>query len=190
MAINQEIEYKQLLSEDQYNEIKKAFFSGQKPFTQTNFYIDTPNFELAEQLMALRIRQIDNNYEMTLKVPAKVGLTEYNHETEIVPEEGLHIQPEQLPDDIYSVLQKNNINFKQLDILGSLTTHRIETKIKEGLLVLDHSEYLDTEDYELEFEVENPEIGLKKFQEILKEFNIKSEIPKNKVARFFEAKSK
>lgn len=28
MAINQEIEYKQLLSEDQYNEIKKAFSVG------------------------------------------------------------------------------------------------------------------------------------------------------------------
>ena len=66
----------------------------------------------------------------------------------------------------------------------------METEIDEGLLVLDHSEYLGTEDFELEFEVEQPEEGLKKFQEILQDFNIQSYIPKNKVARFFEVKNK
>lgn len=190
MAINQEIEYKQLLSKEEYTALKKAFFNSQQPFTQTNFYIDTPNFELAEQLMALRIRQIGKEYEMTLKVPAEIGLTEYNNETNIVPEHGQHIHSKQLPEDIFSVLKDADINTEELHVLGALTTHRMETKIEEGLLVLDHSEYLGIEDYELEFEVENPETGLAKFQSILKEFNIKSYVPKNKVQRFFEAKSK
>lgn len=190
MAINQEIEYKQLLSEEEYTALKKAFFNSQQPFTQTNFYIDTPDFELAEQLMALRIRQIGKEYEMTLKVPAEVGLTEYNNETHIVPEHGQHIHSNQLPEDIFSVLKDSDIDTEKLHVLGALTTHRMETEIEEGLLVLDHSEYLGIEDYELEFEVENPETGLAKFQSILKEFNIKSYVPKNKVQRFFEAKSK
>lgn len=140
--------------------------------------------------MALRIREIDDTYEMTLKVPAKVGLTEYNHMTEVVPKQDMHLTPDKLPDPIHSVLQETGIDVTQLYVLGALTTHRMETEIDEGLLVLDHSEYLGTEDFELEFEVEQPEEGLKKFQEILQDFNIQSYIPKNKVARFFEVKNK
>ncbi|MCD8914374.1 CYTH domain-containing protein [Staphylococcus simulans] len=190
MAINQEIEYKQLLTRDEYDALRNEYFNTLKPFTQKNHYIDTPDFALAEHLMALRIREIKDDYEMTLKVPAEVGLTEYNHITTVIPKQDMHLSPDHLPDDILSVLQNAEIDVTQLYVLGALTTHRMETEIEEGLLVLDHSEYLGTEDFELEFEVEQPEAGLKKFQQILQTFNIKSYIPKNKVARFFEAKNK
>ncbi|PTJ48542.1 CYTH domain-containing protein [Staphylococcus simulans] len=190
MTINQEIEYKQLLTHNQYEALRNRYFNTLKPFTQKNHYIDTPDFALAEHLMALRIREIDDTYEMTLKVPAKVGLTEYNHMTEVVPKQDMHLTLDKLPDPIHSVLQETGIDVTQLYVLGALTTHRMETEIDEGLLVLDHSEYLGTEDFELEFEVEQPEEGLKKFQEILQDFNIQSYIPKNKVARFFEVKNK
>lgn len=190
MAINQEIEYKQLLTKSEYNKLKTAYFKDQQPFTQTNHYIDTKDFALANHLMALRIREKDGTYEMTLKVPAEVGLTEYNHETDLLPKQDMKIQPKQLPDSILTILEDHQIDVHGLYVLGALTTHRMETEIAEGLLVLDHSEYLGIEDFELEFEVEDPEIGLKKFQGILKNFDIHSKIPKNKVARFFEEKNK
>ena len=40
---------------------------------------------------------------------------------------------------------------------GSLTTERFEKETDAGLVALDHSLYLDTEDYELEIEVETAE---------------------------------
>lgn len=62
MAINQEIEYKQLLTRDEYDALRNEYFNTLKPFTQKNHYIDTPDFALAEHLMALRIREIKDDY--------------------------------------------------------------------------------------------------------------------------------
>ncbi|MDO5660663.1 MAG: adenylate cyclase, partial [Staphylococcus xylosus] len=42
MATNNEIEFKQLLTEKKYNVIHKTYFNEIEPFKQTNFYIDTP----------------------------------------------------------------------------------------------------------------------------------------------------
>ena len=85
MATNNEIEFKQILNEDVYHQIRNTYFENDKPFTQTNYYIDTNDFKLKKHQSALRIRVKDNQYEMTLKVPAKVGLTEYNHAINISP---------------------------------------------------------------------------------------------------------
>ncbi|WP_145406543.1 CYTH domain-containing protein, partial [Staphylococcus cohnii] len=71
---------------------------------------------------------------------------------------------------------------------GALTTYRMETNYKNELLVLDKSEYLGTEDYELEFEVNQYEEGLTKFNELLQSFNLAHQKPLNKVQRFFERK--
>ncbi|MDN8848966.1 CYTH domain-containing protein, partial [Staphylococcus aureus] len=53
MATNNEIEFKQLLTENQYNVIHKTYFNEIEPFKQTNFYIDTPGFDLKDHKSAL-----------------------------------------------------------------------------------------------------------------------------------------
>ena len=83
MATNNEIEFKQLLSKDHYQAIYDTYFLDTKPFSQTNYYIDTPNFDLKSHHSALRIRIKDDTYEMTLKVPAEIGLMEYNFDTKV-----------------------------------------------------------------------------------------------------------
>ena len=47
---------------------------------------------------------------MTLKVPAEVGLMEYNHATDIKPKMNDSISNSKLPDDI-KILLKNNLMF-------------------------------------------------------------------------------
>ena len=44
----------------------------------------------------MRIRVKDYMFEMTLKVPAEVGLTEYNHSVNIEPELDMSLQLSQL----------------------------------------------------------------------------------------------
>ncbi|MCE5089316.1 CYTH domain-containing protein [Staphylococcus devriesei] len=189
MATNNEIEFKQLLDVHTYEKIKTTYFEGEEPFSQTNYYIDTPDFKLRNHKSALRIRVKNETYEMTLKVPAKVGLTEYNHMVNVVPKVGTTISKANLPSDIKYILDSYGVEDKELNILGALTTIRMETNYKNELLVLDKSEYFDKTDYELEFEVQNYDQGLEKFERLLEKFQLKHETPKNKVQRFFDYKS-
>ncbi|AYX89441.1 CYTH domain-containing protein [Staphylococcus cohnii] len=190
MATNNEIEFKQLLSKDHYQAIYDTYFLDTKPFSQTNYYIDTPNFDLKSHHSALRIRIKDDTYEMTLKVPAEIGLMEYNFDTKVEPKLNMLIKSQDLPQDILNQLLKMDVDVDDLIVLGALTTERIETEIHGNLLVLDKNQYLDFEDFELEYEVNEYNEGLIQFKSILNQFNINHEIPNNKVQRFFNRKHK
>ena len=72
-----EIELKTLLKKDEYNRLKDQF-TGVTPVLQKNYYIDTPDFELREKKVAMRIRTFEDWAELTLKVPQSVGNMEYN----------------------------------------------------------------------------------------------------------------
>lgn len=189
MSTNHEIEFKQILNSTQYETFKKLYFENQVPFTQTNYYIDTPDFKLKQNHSALRIRVKDDSFEMTLKVPAEIGLTEYNHFVSIQPKIGEVVTLSQLPDDIKEHLTHFKVTENELSILGALTTYRLETQYEDELLVLDHSQYLDTEDYELEFEVTDYDAGKSKFLNLLEKHHLSYQKPHNKVQRFFKRKS-
>lgn len=189
MATNHEIEFKQMITASIYNKLQEKYFKDSVLFKQVNYYIDTPDFKLKEHCSALRIRVKDNQYEMTLKTPAKVGLLEYNYIVDIKPEMNLIISNDNLPDDIRQiVVEQFGVKDTTLSILGALTTYRQKTKYKGDLLVLDKSEYFDTTDYELEFEVKDYNQGLQKFQSLLNELNLEHHQPLNKVQRFFKKK--
>lgn len=189
VATNNEIEFKQLLSQSQYQSIYNKYFPEMQPFSQTNYYIDTEQFDLRSHKSALRIRVKDDYYEMTLKVPAEVGLMEYNFETHVIPELNKELVANDLPLEITEQLNKMNVDVNQLVILGALTTSRLEKEVQGNLLVLDKSDYLNYQDYELEYEVEDYDDGLIQFEMILETFDIKHETPENKVQRFFNRKS-
>lgn len=189
MATNHEIEFKQIISASLYVTLQEKYFKNCVLFKQVNYYIDTPDFKLKQHRSALRIRVKDKQFEMTLKTPAEVGLMEYNHIISINPEIDMIIPNDSLPDDIRQILVKQfSVNDQSLSILGALTTYRQETQYQGDLLVLDKSEYLDTTDYELEFEVKDYDQGLQKFQSLLNEWNLEHKQPLNKVQRFFKKK--
>lgn len=188
MATNNEIEFKQLLTATQYDNLKRIYFNQDTPFSQTNHYIDTLDFQLKAQRSALRIRVKDQHNEMTLKVPAAVGLLEYNFDTQIQPEVNAPLLSSQLPQDIKDVLLEMHIDIESLVILGSLTTERLEQELDHNLLVLDKSNYLDTTDYELEYEVQEYNSGLEQFHALLAKHDIDAVTPDNKVQRFFTRK--
>ncbi|XQY92818.1 CYTH domain-containing protein [Metabacillus sp. HB246100] len=186
-----EIEFKNILTREEFYRIKSHFqLREEQFFMQENHYFDTLTFSLKERGSALRIRKKKNGYVITLKEPAPVGILETHQivsETEALKmiECGGLLQGE-----ISERLLQVGISDKDLLYFGTLTTNRAEINYKDGLLVFDHSMYLSTEDYEMEYEVTNEERGKKIFLTLCEELKIPIRDTKNKIRRFYEQKQK
>ncbi|WP_026574547.1 CYTH domain-containing protein [Bacillus sp. UNC438CL73TsuS30] len=189
MFQNIEIEFKNMLTKDEYELLLIKFTAAEsKLITQENHYFDTKDFALKNEQSALRIRQKGQQFEMTLKQPANIGLLETTQKlTEA--EATLAIQEGKLPSGaIKEIISKMDIVFSKLSYFGSLITNRAEMNYKGGILVLDHSLFLNKEDYELEYEVENEQLGQKIFKELLNQYNIPHRKTENKIQRFYNQK--
>ncbi|MFC0271963.1 CYTH domain-containing protein [Metabacillus herbersteinensis] len=184
-----EIEFKNILTKEEFIQLKTHFTLHNSDFSlQENHYFDTPLFSLKNHGAALRIRQKQDNYVLTLKEPADIGLLEThqflsNEEAKYMMKTGL-ILDGPVKDQLVSL----GIAPDQLTYFGSLVTDRAEKKVEEGLIVLDHSRYLSVEDYEVEFEVKEEEAGKQAFLKILKELSIPIRPTKNKIRRFYDQK--
>jgi uncharacterized protein YjbK len=184
-----EIEFKNLLTKVEYENLLKTFNVKEKDIVmQSNHYFDTPEFALKNLGSALRIREKKNNFELTLKQPAAVGLLET---TQLLSAKEFKaaIQQQIFPKGIVQErIEQLKIAFNKIVYFGSLTTKRAEFPYKEGLLVLDHSFYLNKEDYEIEYEVEDFQSGQLVFQGLLKQYEIPIRQTQNKIARFYQQK--
>ncbi|WP_144484376.1 CYTH domain-containing protein [Bacillus pumilus] len=188
MAQEIEIELKQMLMKEEFEQLKQHFQLKDSDFhTQTNYYFDTTQFDIKSQFAALRMREKNGQWVLTLKEPHEIGLLE-THQTIAPPS---NLDDFHLPEgEVAARLDHLNIQKDQIVYFGSLETSRAEKMIEEGLIVLDHSRYLTVEDYELEFEVSDLEIGQAAFSALLQQFQIPVRNTKNKVVRFYEEKMK
>ncbi|GAM16590.1 CYTH domain-containing protein [Mesobacillus selenatarsenatis] len=189
MSQNIEIEFKNILTEEEFHFLQKYFKIEPEQFKkQINHYFDTHSFTLKDYGSALRIREKGSKFEMTLKQPAQQGLLETNQIlTTGQAEEAL--SSGKLPEGEVKDAVENLIkDTEPLQYFGALTTVRAEVEYKDGLLVLDHSYYLNTEDYELEYEVTDETEGYKVFSELLGELKIPHRPTDNKIKRFYTKK--
>ncbi|MGI8385498.1 CYTH domain-containing protein [Robertmurraya sp. P23] len=189
MSQHIEIEFKNMLTKEEYLHLITEFLINETMIdTQINHYFDTEKFQLKELGSALRIREKEGRFELTLKQPLVVGLLETNQElTKDVA--FAMLQGATLPNGIVrEQLEKNDFPINKLQYFGSLTTKRCELQYKGGLLVLDHSLYLLKEDYELEYEVEDPVEGELAFKQLLQTFQIPIRVTENKIKRFYNQK--
>lgn len=187
-----EIEFKNLLTKSEYTALMTHFKAQATTMvTQTNSYLDTPDFQLKEQHCGLRIRTFaTEKNQLTLKSPLPVGLletTDFLSDDETTAILAGHTLPQ---GDVYEALNTRGVAPKDIVCFGSLTTVRLECQYQSGLLVLDHSHYLEQEDYELEFEVTDETRGAIEFKHLLDIFSIKQRPTANKVARFYQALKK
>lgn len=177
-----EIEYKTLLEKAEYLKLL-AVFSDTQPILQTNFYIDTPYWDLKEHRFSLRIRLLSDKGELTLKCPQDVGNMEYNQLLSLDETHQL-INDFQLPEGhIRDLISETNIPISELKIWGHLTTKRYEKEVSFGLMALDENDYNGQKDYELEVEVNDAEEGKISFDYFLKKHSIKFKYASSKVAR-------
>ena len=159
-------------------------------FLQENHYFDTPAFKLKENGSALRIRKKNNEYELTLKQPHADGLLETNENMSILEAEQMFRGEKLNNKTIHSLITEMNIDPQKIQYFGSLTTKRAEIEYEQGLIVLDHSWYLNNEDFELEYEVRNKEAGQKVFIALLENLQIPLRKTENKIKRFYKEKYK
>ena len=181
-----EIELKTLLKKDDYSRLLKQF-TNVTPVLQKNYYIDTPDFQLREKKVAMRIRTFDDSAELTLKVPQNVGNMEFNQKLQLKDAEN-YLKKAELPQGlVVDELTKHCIKSKRWKVLGCLTTLRYEMQTAIGLMALDESQYFDITDYELELEVENHEQGKQDFQQFLEENQISYQKAPSKLVRFVKS---
>jgi uncharacterized protein YjbK len=186
-----EIEFKNMLEPSEFDKAASFLKIGAADFfTQENHYFDTPDFKLKNKKSALRIRMKNGAFEMTLKQPADEGLLETNMQLS-QKDADVCMRTGFIPDGlIKEALAAMDIPADEMEYFGSLSTRRAETDYKGGLMVLDHSSYLNCEDFELEYEVTNSEEGKKEFINFLKHLNIPERKTENKIKRFYSQKLK
>lgn len=174
MATNIEIEAKVLIEEEGFKKVKELYEDyANTAYIQTNYYIDTPNFDLRKNGVGLRIRQFENKYVVTLKTPLSEGLLE---KTETITKEQYKSMRDKniFPDiKIRSFIIMLGFNVEELKILTSLRTERIDVAYDTGLFSMDRNEYSGKVDYELEKESNN----LKGAEEFLIDICTKAGIP-------------
>ncbi|WP_017548041.1 CYTH domain-containing protein [Salinicoccus carnicancri] len=180
-----EIEFKNMLNGQEYGRLEEKYFSGQKPVVQTNFYIDTPDLDMRKNRILLRIRDAEGVQMMTLKEPTEKGVMEYHGEVSGELNFDRDIRPGELPEIIRGELARYDIDTSQLRVYGALSTERRQVTYREGLLVLDRNTFLDEEDFELEYEVDNYDKGETRFLHLLEEAGIERRGEVTKSERFY-----
>lgn len=185
-----EIEFNNLLTKQEFEHLLTAFPFPTEGTEQVNHYFETTHLDLSKKLSALRIREKNNSYTLTLKEPHVEGLLE-THVTLNEVEASDSINKTLVEKDlIVNQLTNLGINLKDLKYFGALTTIRREIKYGDVLLVLDYSTYNRKHDYEFELEAPDYNTGLAQFNSILTQHNITKKETPNKIERFFSSLNK
>lgn len=179
-----EYEKKFLLKRDEFLCLKCNPYCQGKPERQVNFYFDTDDFDYDEKGITCRIREKNGKHKATIK-NHRIGKDGCSEEKTCDAE-----------DENDAVLFKDmGVSFR-----GTLTTDRVTAVPAEGVkIMLDHSTYLETEDFELEVEYDpDSEYKVREVMNILAcHLNISTKelearqfsegvcIPANKSHRFF-----
>lgn len=182
-----EIEYKNIVTKSDFKKLLNAFSIEEAQFKkQINHYFDTKDFQLKKHHSALRIREKNNQYTLTLKQPNQIGLLE-THQLLSTEEAVGALKGEPLPTgEIFNQVSKSfDINLLDCQLLGTLSTKRAEIPYFGGTLVFDHSYYLGVEDFEIEYEVTDEQQGKIYFKNLMSQYEIPLLKTENKIKRFF-----
>lgn len=182
-----EIEYKNILTKEEYDKLLQVFPFPREGLKQVNHYFETPDFKLKQHKSAIRIREINGTFRLTLKQPYEQGLLE-THDDLTEHEAQLWRQGNIIPQkNTLKQLHAMGISANELVYFGSLTTIRREFTDHSIQYVLDCSMYHGQIDYELEIEAPTVSAGKKAFDTLLKTYAITRKTTPNKIERFFSA---
>lgn len=182
-----EIEFKTMLTKDEFTSLHRNLPFPEDPVVQTNYYFETADFALKDHYAALRIREKDGRYTLTLKEPHEEGILEtHDSLSSADAKEWLESRPIK---QIHTSkrLAKLGIDEANLRYYGPLTTKRYSFH-EDGIdYMLDESSYHGIVDYELEIEASSREAGLQALKSLLNEQNLQERKADPKIARFFAA---
>jgi uncharacterized protein YjbK len=186
-----EIEFKNLISKAEFFSLLNEYSISENQFIiQQNHYFDTANFSLKDKGAALRIRYKNDTYTLTLKQPLEEGILETHQVLTDVEASSMLSGGPLVTGDVCKVIESLGVTPRDVQFLGTLETNRAEINYKDGLLVFDHSRYLNTEDFEIEYEAKDYTKGQQDFLTFLAKHSIPSRSTDNKIRRFFNEKKK
>mgnify|MGYP005763673647 CR=1 FL=1 len=164
MQQNLEIEFKMLVSRDQFETLKQRCQPLQLT-VQTNVYYDcTPS--AARRRIAMRIRDVEGRHWFTCKVPSDNGVMEYELPLQENSAQALRIPP------VQSLFDQLGLTLPVHET-GRMTTWRYHRRYPLGELCLDYSLINGHDDYEIEFEVSgDPQQGKAFFMALLRQAGI------------------
>lgn len=177
-----EVEFKTLLSEEEYSRLVKKFKNNYVDI-QTNHYLDTERFSLKATDTSLRVRERDT-FDLTFK--RKKGYSIQDLREPITKEQFLAIKETGvLPaGDVANEVQ-NIIGNQSLKNFMSLSTERLYFQYGNGIIFIDKSTYLGEVDYELEYEAKNYHDGKKEFIQLLSDLKIHYKKSEKKIKRAY-----
>ena len=185
MAQEIEIEYKTLLTKHNYETLLQTFFSKVDPIVQINYYFETKNFALKKHRSALRIREKNDAYTLTLKEPHPEGILE-THDSLSIDELQQWTQNNAVSKpNISKQLAAIGISENDLIYYGALKTTRHSFRQADIIYVLDKSMYNGVTDYELEIEAPTKQRGKEALRGLLEKFQITKQQSITKIKRFF-----
>lgn len=187
MAKEKEMEVKNLLTKTEFQLLCENFGITEDQFTwQTNIYYDTPEFSIRKKQASLRTREKNDSFELTLKQKADIGKWETNQTISRADVERLKEWNELPEGEVKSqLIQLFSKLPSPIESFGSLQTKRAEIPYQTGTLFLDHSVYLDKEDFEIEIEGESMEEVESLLHALLSQYDIPKRKTKSKIKRFF-----
>ncbi|MGN8644592.1 CYTH domain-containing protein [Gracilibacillus sp. HCP3S3_G5_1] len=188
MAQEIEIEFKNLLTENEYQQLVQHFCTyGLIETRQKNHYFETADFQLKKQHSALRIREKEGQFQLTLKQPNPDGPGLLETHCHLTSKEAQRWIDGQIcwKEEIGTALNSLRIDIQDLKYGGMLETYRLECNCNHTTVVLDKSHYNGYTDYELELEAESEQHGRKVFQELLTAHHIPKRKTANKIERFY-----
>lgn len=167
MKKNIEIEFKTLLSPEDYHRLKESFFNDAILHDQKNRYFDTINKDLYDRRMTARIRTVNQRSLFTLK--------QIDPDNQVIEHE-IEDQKLQIDDPrIMNLLETLNIPITIIEISRS-HTQRLIIVDDAGEWCLDRTDFGHRVDYELEYELINDKLdsqsGLDRFTNFLEAFDI------------------
>jgi len=190
MPAHIEIEFKTMLTEDEFHRLLKQLPFPERPVIQTNHYFETDDFQLKENGCALRIRKKRGQFILTLKEPHDEGLLETNEPlSKETADRWLEGNPT-TTDFVSKRLKRLGIKEDALRHVGSLVTERYTFEENGIHYMLDKSLYHGVVDYELEVEAPSTEAGMNALKRVLAENGIEERKAPPKIARFFQQKAK
>ena len=164
MLNNLEVEYKILVSKQQFLQLKGCY-SPLTTRTQTNTYYDTEDYSLRNKKYAMRIRTIGDKFLFTLKTPSKGAHEE--HECYVNTNS---VEAFKCP-EIVTLFKKYDITGDLVKI-GECVTHRSIYDNDLAELCFDINEYKNQTDYEIEYEQKVDHDGKLEFNKILSKANL------------------
>ena len=191
MATNIEIEAKVLITKDDYDKLMALYEDKvTDEFDQTNYYVESKNLDLKKLGVGLRIRRKGRNYALTIKAPLSERLLEKN--TPITQEQYEAFKTKGIFPDcvIKEYILMLGFEPKDLKIVSSLKTHRVEIPLEEGkhTLSIDKNDYNKITDYELEMNSDSLNRAKTKLKEICEENGISyKDNPRSKQTRCLES---